>query len=82
MKMLLKDLMLMPVLFKAWRNGQVWLEPSHSELSVCMYAAKSPTLMRAKKAYTRMNQRLDLCVSTLLCVAGGCTTIILMQYIR
>lgn len=36
MKMLLKDLMLMPVLFKAWRNGQVWLEPSHSELSVCM----------------------------------------------
>lgn len=80
MKHLIKDLTLMPVLFKAWRAGQIWLEPNSNELNICMHAASSSKLMMAGLAYKRMNERVDIIVGTITGAAVACSTIILIQY--
>jgi len=80
MKHVFKDLALMPVLFKAWRAGQIWLEPNNSELNICMHVTGSSKLMMAGLAYKRMSERIDLIINSLVGGAIACGTIILMQY--
>lgn len=66
MKTLIKDLTLMPVLYRAWRNGQIWLEPNNDELDICMHKQGSSELMMAGMAYKRMSRRIDSCINTFL----------------
>lgn len=80
MKTLIKDLTLMPVLYRAWRSGQIWIEPNNDQLDICMHKQGSSELMMAGMAYKRMSRRIDACVNTIFATVVVLGAVIVIQY--
>jgi hypothetical protein len=77
----IKDLAMMPVLFRAWRSGQIWLEHKNNELDICMHKQGSSELMMAGMAYKRMSRRIDVCINSFLGTLVVMGAIIVIQYL-